>query len=471
MKNSKSTIKPELMQQWSERNYPLTPDDISYGSNKLVWWHGSCGHEWQASPKSRSAGENCPICSGARVVSGINDLKTLYPKLASEWSDKNHPLMPTMVSMGSHKKAIWQCSCGHEWSATVKSRVYGSGCPYCSHNLVMSGFNDLASCFPEIAAEWSERNYPLKPDMVTAFKNKKVWWKCSEGHEWNTLISTRSGGSNCPYCSGIKLLTGYNDLATRYPVLSEEWSDKNLPVIPTMVNEKSTKNVWWRCNTCGFEWQSVIRARVRGASCPVCAERTVLEGYNDLATTNPELVSEWDNSKNADLLPGKVSKSSLRSVWWKCSYGHSWKARIADRAINGEQCRKCNGEFHQVLSQLLVMLYARKEGLKVLVNSDKQIGLKLETYLPELYLAIESSIPTNQDGRDAAEIKKFICEKNHIDLVRIPYKQGMNEAECADKIKSSFRKHCCIIKSDSEQDVELLRTRFFQRNKQLGGNS
>ena len=131
-----------------------------------------------------------------------------------------------MVSAGSHKKVIWVDKLGHEWTASVKSRVQGSGCPYCSHNLVLAGFNDLASRFPEIASEWSERNLPLTPDKVTAFKNTRVWWKCHLGHEWYTLISTRSGGSQCPYCSGIKLLIGFNDLATKYelsPVMISRW--------------------------------------------------------------------------------------------------------------------------------------------------------------------------------------------------------------------------------------------------------
>ena len=163
MGNLLSEVHPELIEQWSERNLPLTPDKITYGSNKIVWWKGACGHEWQTSIKARSNGENCPICSGARVVEGINDLATLKPELAAEWSSKNKTLKPTMVSVGSHKKVIWKGKCGHEWSATVKSRATnGTGCPYCSHNKILVGFNDLASQRPEIAAEWSEKNYPLK---------------------------------------------------------------------------------------------------------------------------------------------------------------------------------------------------------------------------------------------------------------------------------------------------------------------
>ena len=292
MSNSLSKVHPELISEWSDRNYPLTPDNITFGSNKIVWWKGSCGHEWQASVKSRSSGENCPICSGKRVVEGVNDLATLRPELVKEWSDKN-TLKPTEVTVGSHKKIIWKCKLGHEWKATVKSRTLnGTGCPYCSHNSILEGFNDLASQFPDVAAEWSERN-KMKPTRVTAFSNQKVWWKCSKGHEWNALISTRSYGSKCPYCSGIILLKGFNDLATTQPKIAEEWSERNLPLTPDMVNEKSRKNVWWKCKECGYEWKSVIHSRVKGTICPVCADRAVLSGHNDLATTDGLLLKEW----------------------------------------------------------------------------------------------------------------------------------------------------------------------------------
>ena len=71
-----------------------------------------------------------------------------------------------------------------------------TGCPYCSHNKVLAGFNDLATLLPDIAAEWSDRNYPLLPTQVTVFANRKAWWKCKDcGREWNTLISTR-----CKFC-------------------------------------------------------------------------------------------------------------------------------------------------------------------------------------------------------------------------------------------------------------------------------
>ena len=152
MSNSLASVHPELIPEWSERNLPLTPDKITFGSNKRVWWKGACGHEWETSVKARSKGEKCPICSGARVIEGINDLATLKPLLAQEWSKKNK-LKPTEVSVASHKKIIWKCKHGHEWEASVKSRtINGTGCPYCSHNKVLAGFNDLASQYGQMAS-------------------------------------------------------------------------------------------------------------------------------------------------------------------------------------------------------------------------------------------------------------------------------------------------------------------------------
>ena len=239
MNNSLAEAHPELVSEWSEKNLPLTPDDITFGSNKKVWWKGTCGHEWQTSIKARSNGEKCPICSGARVVTGINDLSTLKSELASEWSEKNE-IKPTEVSIGSHKKVLWKCKLGHEWTATVKSRTINkTGCPYCSHNKVLAGFNDLATVLPEVAVEWSDRN-EKKPTEVTAFANSKAWWKCKTcGYEWNTLISTRSYGSKCPCCSGYILVKGRNDLKTTHPNIVKEWAEQNFPLQPDEVNAKS----------------------------------------------------------------------------------------------------------------------------------------------------------------------------------------------------------------------------------------
>ena len=80
-------------------------------------------------------------------------LANVCPELINEWSQRNLPLTPESVTHGSHKIVWWKGKCGHEWRASIKNRVIGgSGCPYCSHNAILEGFNDLASQKPELAA-------------------------------------------------------------------------------------------------------------------------------------------------------------------------------------------------------------------------------------------------------------------------------------------------------------------------------
>lgn len=460
MENSLSRMRPHLVSEWSEKNFPLTPDTVTFGSNKTVWWKGACGHEWQTSIKARSAGEQCPICSGARVLRGYNDFESKFPELAKEWSPKNEPLRPSMITAATHRKVIWRCKLGHEWTASVKSRtVNGTGCPYCSHNFVLPGFNDLASRFPEIAAEWSERNLPLTPDQVTAFKNIKVWWKCHLGHEWNTLISTRAGGSQCPYCSGIKLLKGFNDLKTKYPSLAAEWSEKNLPLTPDAVNEKSTKNVWWKCRTCGYEWKAVVKARVKGGMCPVCAERAVLQGYNDLGTTDPHLLSEWDFEKNSKWTPSNVSRNSMKVVWWKCGAGHSYRAKITDRTIEQKGCPQCEAEFQQALPQMLIMMYGAQNGITVKSNSDSELGMRLVAYLPELHCAVDIAGATVTEKREQS-VKAHICQSNRLGYYLI--KKSADTSQMAAEIKTLFIRNHIYLHTDSEKDVQVLRERFLE---------
>lgn len=189
------------------------------------------------------------------------------------------------------------------------------------------GVNDLATTHPELAQEWHPtKNGTLAPDQVTSGSNKKVWWRCQNGHEWEAKINNRVFKNNsCPYCSGRKILPGYNDLATTHPKLAAEWhSTKNGDLTPQDVSKGTTKKIWW-LGPCGHEWEDTVGHRTGGRSCPVCAGKQIRVGHNDLATTHPELAAEWHPTKNGALLPSQVSKSANKVVWWRCANGHEWQ--------------------------------------------------------------------------------------------------------------------------------------------------
>lgn len=267
----------ELLAQWDEeKNGGLTPETIAPSSNKKVWWRCGKGHVWQAQISDRNKGTGCPICSHKKIMVGENDLATTHPEIARQWNyEKNGDLTPQDVFGGSVKKVWWVCDRGHEYFSAIFSRTSGCGCPVCSGQSVVPGENDLASMFPEIAAQWhSTKNGAITPENVTPFSNKKVWWQCELGHEYLATIPSRTKlNSGCPYCAGKKVLAGFNDLATKDPMLATQWyQDLNGDLTPEMVTIGSKKKAWWQCPN-GHVWQTKIYSRATGRKhgCPVCA--------------------------------------------------------------------------------------------------------------------------------------------------------------------------------------------------------
>lgn len=266
--------------------------------------------------------------------------------LLEQWDCVRNPgVTPDDVTPGSHTRIWWRCSLGHTWEAPVYSRT-GSihECPYCSRKRVWPG-TDLASRHPDLAAQWdTAKNGALCPDQVLDGSHKKVWWKCEKGHEWQTTVKSRTEGCGCPVCANRVIMPGFNDLATTHPLLTKEWNkEKNANLTPQEVGAGTTKKVWWRCHK-GHEWQASINSRARGAGCPICSGRTIVQGENDFATAFPTLARQWGYEKNGELLPGQVSPYSNRSVWWRCDLGHEWKASIAHRTFSNGGCPYCAGK-------------------------------------------------------------------------------------------------------------------------------
>ncbi len=265
---------PQLAKEWNyEKNGDLKPDMVTVNSGKKVWWICHKGHEWQAIIRNRNYGNDCPICASQKELKGYNDLVTINPLLAKEWNyEKNGDLKPDMVMANSGKKVWWKCSKNHEWEAIISSRNKGAECPYCSGRKRIVGHNDLATINPQLTKEWNyEKNGDLKPNVVSINSKLKVWWKCSKNHEWEASIINRNRGTGCPYCSGRKAIIGYNDLVTINPQLAKEWNyEKNGDLKPDMVMANSGKKVWWKCEKCGYEWETKIYNRSYGRGCPTC---------------------------------------------------------------------------------------------------------------------------------------------------------------------------------------------------------
>lgn len=275
--NDLASQHPALAAQWHpEKNGDLTPDQVVAGSSRRVWWQCEKGHQWQAMVKARVAGNDCPCCAGRKLSPGDNDLAAQYPDLAAQWHPtENGALTPQQVVAGSRRKVWWQCQQGHVWRASIVSRARsGAGCPFCTGKKVTPGDNDLSTLFPALAAQWdSQGNQGLDLAEISPYSNRRAWWQCEKGHRWRSVISARARGSGCPYCTGRKVLAGFNDLATVYPQIAAQWHPTlNGGLTAQMVTAGSHQKVWWICPE-NHVWRAVVYSRTstQKCGCPVCA--------------------------------------------------------------------------------------------------------------------------------------------------------------------------------------------------------
>ena len=307
----------------AEEAFGWDPSTLTAGSNKRVAWKCSKGHVWETSVANRAGKKSgCPFCAGQRVQLGVNDLASKFPELALEadgWDPKTE-------AYGTAHKRSWVCPAGHSWNATVLSRTQGNGCPFCSNNQVLAGFNDLATVSPMLAKE----AYEWDPTTLTPASNKKMKWICSKSHIWSATLNNRKRGTGCPICDGKIVLAGFNDLATTDPEIAAEAAGWD----PTTITRSTHKLLKWKCSK-SHEWVARVQSRhVNG--CPFCGGKRVLKGFNDLATTKKELSRQalrWD--------PTQYSWGSSKKVNWKCDEGHEWVASIASRARLNRGCPTC----------------------------------------------------------------------------------------------------------------------------------
>lgn len=103
-------------------------------------------------------------------------------------------------------------------------------------------------------------------------------------------------------------------------------------------------NVWWLCPKGHSYYYSISHRTCSGRTCPICSNRQLLLGYNDLVTVNKEIAKEWDYEKNKGMKPEDFTPISGTRVWWKCSKcGYEWNIKISNRYIKGNGCPKCAG--------------------------------------------------------------------------------------------------------------------------------
>lgn len=321
----------------------------------------------------------------------MRKLTTAFPSIAAEYSESNStPLSEVTASSG--RQYIWTCTTyGHEWGGmSVGQRTQqGQGCPYCSNRRLLAGFNDIQSRYPDlIAASWDWSRNAIQPSETYGRANEKFFWLCSRGHShYRDLRHELEYG--CGICSRHTIIAGVNDAWTAASKdIRSEWSTNNVRPLSGFSPNSHYPGLWI-CSS-GHEYSASIGRRFEGEGrCPICINRKLLQGFNDLASKGPELALEFDSEKNG-CEPSEVIFGSAGKFWWRCktNLDHSWRAALSTRLSQNTQCPLCRAS----LFEASVFSFIESFGRDTLRNDRKLLGgLELDIVIPSLGIAIEAN--------------------------------------------------------------------------------
>ena len=337
-----------------EANIDINPEELSVTSQIQVNWKcNKCGYKWHTSVGTRIVGDNgsykvksCPACLGQVRTKSYGEE---YPELAKKFVDKLNgcSLYDIVESKYSNKNYYWKCDiCGEVFESSIKRIIRSinsetKGCSYCAGKKVTKQ-NSFAALHPEVMDEFSHDN-EIDPFTVTEKSGLNVSWICRNNpeHKWMATFYSRANGQG-----GCNICRGYNYGIMFYEEHSdfEKYYDTENNERPfTSYSNRSNEYVWWKCDkNHSFKWSIINFSRGGTFKCPICSNRQLLVGENDLKSQYPDLALEFDAAKN-NILPEEILYTNTDdSIWWLCREGHSFQRSIWYRVNIVRECPICN---------------------------------------------------------------------------------------------------------------------------------
>ena len=311
----------------------------------------AAGHQFEVSaakrPENAGSAPVCPVCEDRLIQPGYNDLASTHPKVAAELDvTLNDGLTANEVAASSRRNLYWRCAKSHSYMASPFRRTSAKfGCPICSNRIIVAGINDVATTHPDVVKLWDLRWLATaSPTKLSADSHRMIDFICQpEGHEYELRLVEATNGRGCPICERNKNRTGASHLATTLPGLAAEWHPTyNHGLQPSCFTHDSKDKVYWLCPV-GHTYLMCIERRAAGYNCSVCSRPTLVPGVNDLATTQPILVTEFHTYLNGMKSPDRIFAGTAL-YWWLCTAGkHKQQQSVPDR-IESKGCPACQLE-------------------------------------------------------------------------------------------------------------------------------
>lgn len=186
-------------------------------------------------------------------------------------------------------------------------------------------------------------------EKILIYSKKKYWFKCYSGHSFKKSIRSMVNREHkCPICDNTMLLSGYNDLETyiknnlEYSYIKDLWDLEKNNIKMSDVKFNESKEYYFKCSLGHSFKYELSRAIMYKVKCPICSNKWVLPGFNDLQTRYSEIAQEWDYEKNYPVKPNEVMPGSQKKYYWKCKKcGESYLTSPHSRTDTKSACPYC----------------------------------------------------------------------------------------------------------------------------------
>ncbi|WP_269615888.1 zinc-ribbon domain-containing protein [Prochlorococcus marinus] len=359
---------PEIAKEWHPTlNNPLTPDSITYGSGKKVWWQ--CpkfeNHIYDICIRDRTGKrkQGCSFCSGKRI-SPERSLAFLSPEIAKEWHPiKNGSLTPKDFFNSSSEKVWWQCRKfkSHVWDARIAGRTQdGKGCRFCgqayqSSKPEMRILAELRSVFENVIFQKKikHKNKVIGfdiylPDIQLGIEYNGVYYHSDHIKKKNDLIKNKILDKKGIYLIRVREMPlgkiQDSDILVNKNKLVKNDLNKLFSIIRKIKiinSDKLSKSINKYIENTNFSNQELYQIYIKNFPSPL--------PENSLQKLFPNISKEWHLEKNSPLTPLDFTPGSNQIVWWQCPRfkDHIYESPIKDRARSngrGTGCSFCGGK-------------------------------------------------------------------------------------------------------------------------------
>lgn len=301
---------------------------------KIKVRHNKCGYEWKVAPYNLlNNGHGCPICGKEKRIKSRTKTTEEFVKEVKEKYGDEYKVLGSYIN--SSTKILIKHNCEkcnfHEWEITPDNLLRGNGCPKCKNI-------DLSISNEEFGKMFKEK-YGDEFTLLDEYKGSRDKMRIRH---------------NCKYCGDhIRIMRADSILKRLYckvcdgdednkKTINMKFKDKNIELIEE-VKTKNDKHKL-KCLVCGQIWESNLQNILRKDNgCPVCANKKVVKGINDIATTHPHLVKYFVNKEDAYKYSYGNGKKRVPIKCLDCGdIKHLSMNDLTGRYLEGFHCSKCS---------------------------------------------------------------------------------------------------------------------------------